>query len=46
MVAYYATMVKDVLNNLKNKMLENVEKLTRTIGAIRLSNVAVEEGRF
>ena len=39
MMAYYATTVKDVLNNLKNKMLENVEKLTRTIGlAIRLSN--------
>ena len=40
MMAYYATMVKDVLNNLKNKMLENVKKLTRTIDlAIRLSNV-------
>ena len=39
MMAYYATMVKDVLNNLKNKMLENVKKLTRTIDlAIRLSN--------
>jgi len=33
-------MVKNVLNNLENKIFENIEKLTRTISLdIRLSNV-------
>lgn len=30
MIAFYATMIKDVLKNFQNKMFNNVEKLTST----------------